>query len=529
MRTAHRAVGVVMLVGALVATACSSGSNTSKQAGPATTTSPPRQELTVGTIDDQFVVSGARANLASGYNVLETLTLLSPQYEVKPLLAERWEFRAPNTWRFFLRHGVTFHDGQPFNAQAVKTGLFDRVAKTPGGGTIKAGPDSAVVVDDFTVDFTPTAPNLRIPEQIVHPTNGVAAPGTTLESKPVGTGPFRFVEYQPKDHLTVERFDGYWGPKPKLDRITFRFIPDNNTRRLALESGQVDYILNVPTGDVKSLKDKGFTVATSAVGAYDALYLNIHGKPPYDLLSDQVVRQAIAYSIDRKAIATGVLDGQATADPTMVPPASLGQYASTVKGYAFDPAKAKSTLDAAGWKPGSDGIRSKEGRRLHLQLVSGLPTAEALRPIPAFLQSELKDVGIDLEIVERPDTPSYQSLITSGQGDIFIEQGNQNDGNPSFLPVLLFCNCGSGASADYVGLFGPGPAFDNLITPALSEVDLDKVRKETADAMHLLIDEQAVVVPLAGIPRVSAMKKQVQGFVAHPSSINTRWDSISIG
>lgn len=526
MRTFYR-LGPLVLAGAMLASACGGGGGSSESETPEPSPSV-RQELTVGTADDQFVVEGSRANLGSGYNILETLTVLSPQYEIKPSLAERWELRPPSTWRFYLRRGVTFHDGQPMNAQAVKAGLFDRIAKTPQGGTIKAGPDSAVVIDDFTIDFTPTATNLRVPEQIVHPGNGVAAPGTTLESKPVGTGPFRFVEYQRKDHFTVERYDGYWGTKPKLDRLTFRFIPDANTRRLALESGQVDLMLNVPTPDVKSLKDKGFTVATSAVGAYDALYLNIHGKATHDILTDAAVRRAVAHAIDRKAIAGGVLDGQATPDPTMVPPDALGTYASTIKGLAFDPARARSLLDAAGWKAGTDGVRAKEGRRLHLQLVSGLPTAEALRPVPAFLQSELKDVGIELEIIERPDTASYQSLITSGLGDIFIEQGNQNDGNPSFLPVLLFCNCGSGASADYVGLFGPGPAFDNLITPTLSEPDLDKVRKQTADAMRYIIDDQAVVVPLAGIPRVSAMKKSVQGFVAHPSSVNSRWDGIFI-
>ena len=513
---------------AVVATACGSSNKTNKSGG-AASTAPHRQELTVGIPDDQQILSGPRANLGSGFNVYDTLVQIGPQYDVKPMLAERWELRAPNTWRFFLRQGVTFHDGQPLNAQAVKTGLFDRVAKTPGGGTIKAGPDSAVVVDDLTIDFTPTATNLRVPEQIGHPSNFVAAPNSDPGTKPIGTGPFRFVEYQPKDHLTLERNPTYWGPKPALDRLTFRFIGDDNARRLALESGQVDVIVNVPTADVKSLKDKGFDVATSAVGAYDALYLNIHGKAPYDLLSDQNLRQAIADSIDRRAIVATMLDGQATPDPTMVPPSVLGQYAAQVKGYAFDPAKARSILDAAGWKPGADGIREKDGRPLKVQLVSGLPSAAALHPIPEFVQSELKDVGIALEIVERPDVASYQSLLTAGQGDIFIEQGNQNDANPSFLPVLLFCNCGSGASADYVGLFGPGASFDQLISPTLTEPSIDKVRQETAQAMDYLIDQQAVVVPLAGIPRISAMKNSVHGYVAHPSLINTRWDSISIG
>ena len=523
MRKSYR-LGPVVLAAALVLVACGGDRHSEKAKAPDSVTTSP-QDLTVGVLDDPFVVSGPRANLGVGFNILETLAILGPQYEVRPYLAERWEFRPPNTWRFFLRHGVTFHDGQPFNAEAVKSGLFDRVAKFPGGSSIKAGPDSAVVVDDYTIDFTPTALNLRVPEQIVHPSNGVAAPQTTLVSRPVGTGPFRFVEYKSKDHLSVERYDGYWGPKPKLDRITFRFIPPDDTRRLALESGQIQLMLNVPTAQVRSLKEKGFTVATSAVGAYDALYLNIHGKAPHDILSDPAVRQAIAYATDRKGVASGVLDDQATADPTMVPPSALEPYASTVKGFPFDQAKARSVLDAAGWKTGRDGIRVKgEDQRLHLRLVAG----PVLPAVSGFLQSKLKEVGIEIEIVGRPDTASYESLVGSGEGDIFLEEGSQSDANPSFLPLMLFCTCASGADAGYVDLFGPGPAFDDLIKPTLSEVDIDKVRRQTADAMHYLIDEQAVVVPLVGIRRITAMKSSVQGYVAHPSAVNTRWDGISI-
>lgn len=525
MRTGYR-VGVIMVAVAWLATACSSDSN---QAAPSASTVAARQELTVGLADDQSVVSGPRAGLGNGFNILEGLTVLGPAYEVKPLLAERWELRAPTTWRFFLRKGVTFQDGQPFNAQAVKSGLFDRVAKTPGGGTIKAGPDSAVVVDDFTIDFTPTATNLAVPAQLVHPSAAVAAPGTTLEKKPVGTGPFRFVSYAPKESLVVERNPDYWGTKAKLDKITYRFIPDDTTRLQDLQGGAVDLIVNVPSASVKSTTgDKNLSVVKSEVGAYDALLLNIHGKGGRDLLSDLTLRQAVALSIDRKAIANGVLDGQATADATMVPPASLGTYASTVKGSPYDPAKAKSMLDAAGWTVGADGVRAKAGRPLKLQLVTGFPSAAALNPIPAYIQTELKSVGIALEIVERPDSASYQALLTAGEGDIFIEQGNQNDGNPAFLPVLLFYSAGSGSSADYVGLSGPGSQFDALIGPTLTESDPDKIRQQTAAAMHQLIDVDAAVVPLAGIPRIFAMKKSVQGFVASPSLINTRWDGIFI-
>lgn len=488
------------------------------------------QSLVVGYTQDQYVLEGNRASLGMyplNANIVETLTYLTPKYEVKPLLAERWELIEPNTWRFFLRKGVVFHDGQPFNAQAVKLGLFERAGQIEGGGTIKAGPASAVVVDEYTIDFTPTVPNLRVPQQLVHPNNGVVAPGSVIGEKPIGTGLFRFVEYKPKESISVERNLDYWGGAPKLERIEFRFFPDRNARKLALQSGDVDVIYEVPRQDVEDLKGQGFTLLNSEVGAYEAMYANARGgKAPFDKLSDVSLRRAVAMSIDRDALVTGVLDGLATTDQTFVPPTSLGDQAKLITGNAYDPDEAKRLLDAAGWRAEGGGVRTKDGQPLTLTLISGFPTAEVHRPIPAFLQSELTKVGIDLKIVERPDSASYQALIKSGEGDLFLEQGNQNDGNPGFLPVLLLYTGGSGSSAPYQSLFAPGKKFDELIEPSLSAADPAVVRRAVAEAMREAIDEQAVVIPLAGIFRIYGMRAQVKDFVPHPSFLNLRWDDV---
>ncbi|MDQ3898064.1 MAG: ABC transporter substrate-binding protein [Actinomycetota bacterium] len=523
-----RKVGLVLVLTMLAACSSDSGKKTTTEgAQPA-----PVQELRVGAGDDQYVREGASANLGVqpvNANIAETLTYLSPTYEVKPLLAERWEFRAPNTWRFFLRPGVKFHDGQPLNAQAVKQTLFDRVAQQRGGGTIKAGPNSAVVVDDLTIDFTPTAPNYRVPEQLVHPSNVVYAPGSDVGNKPVGTGPFRFLEYQPKERIVVERNPDYWGTKAKLNKITFRFYPDANARRLALEAGDVDVVLGVNYPDVKGLKSRDFQVLTSPVGSYEAMYANVKGAAPHDLLQDNAVRTAISLAIDRKQLVDSVLEGQATPDQTMIPPTALGKYASKVTGSQFDPNRAKSLLDGAGWKPGADGIREKNGRKLTLQLISGFGGAEVHKPIPTYLQSQLKNVGIGIDIVERPDSASYQSLIDSGDGDLYLERGSQNDANVGFLPVLLFWPGGSGASAQYTKLFAPGGKFDELIAPSVTEPDMDKSQSMVADAMHQLIDADHVVIPLAGLFQIYGAKKTVQGFTPHPSFISLRWDGVSVG
>jgi peptide/nickel transport system substrate-binding protein len=522
-----RKIAVVVAVSLLAACSSDGGDGTTQEGQQA-----PNQELTVGAAEDSYVREGASANLGVqpvNAGIAETLTYLSPTYEVQPLLAERWEFRAPNTWRFFLRPNVKFHDGQPLNAQAVKTTLFDRVAQQRGGGTIKAGPDSAVVVDDLTIDFTPTAPNYRVPEQVVHPSNVVYAPGSDAGNRPVGTGPFRFVEYQPRERIVVERNPDYWGTQAKLTRITFRFFPDANARRLALEAGDVDMILGVAGPDVKGLESRGFQVATSPVGSYEAMYANVRGGPPHDLLQDNAVRTAINLGIDREQLVDGVLEGQATPDQTMVPPAALGRYASRITGSPFDPGRARTILDEAGWRPGADGIREKSGRKLNLQLISGFGGAEIHKPIPTYLQSQLRNIGIGIEIVERPDSASYQSLIDSGDGDLFLERGSQNDANVGFLPTLLFYTGGSGASAQYTKLFAPGPRFDEILTPAVTEPDADRTRAIVADAMHQLIDVDKVVIPLAGLFQIYGMKKSVQGFTPHPSFISLRWEGISIG
>jgi peptide/nickel transport system substrate-binding protein len=520
---------------ALVATACGGGGGTksSSQATTATTAKAnPNAELKIGFTEDQYVTSGPQANVGVyplNMNIVETLILLTPDYQLKPLLAESWEFRAPNTWRFHIRHGVTFQNGAPLNAQAVKTGLFDRVAQAPGGGTIKSGPNSAVVVDDYTIDFTPTVPNLRVPEQIVHPQNGVYAPGSDPGTKPIGTGPFTFVDYAPKEHITVTRNDNYWGQKAGVAKMTAQFFPDSNARTLALKAGNIDFEYLVPGPDVKGLKDAGFNVMNSPVGAYEAMYANIHGDAPHNILQDVNVRKAVGLSIDRNQLVNNVLDGQATTDQTMIPPAALGPYASTITGFQYDPGQAKFLLDQAGWKVGADGIRTKNGQRLQLTLISGFPSADIHRPIPTFLQSQFKAVGIDLQVTEVPDSNTYSSLLNSKAGDLYLEQGNQNDANVAFLPALLFyTGPEGGGGSSYQPVVAPDGMFDTLLKPVFTEPDHAKLQQEVASAMHELIDNDAVVIPLNGVFRTYGMKKSVQGFQPHGSFLNVRWEGVTV-
>ena len=523
LRRAAVGIGALSLAGLLGA--CGGGSGGQSEEG----ATPQRGgTLVVGAGEDSYEAKGAEADVGQyplNANIFEGLVRMDAEYAIVPALATEWEFRAPNTWRFTLRRNVQFHDGTPFDASAVKY-TFDRVAET-GGGTLGLGPKSTKIVDDFTVDVTPKFENRRLVEQAVHPSYSIIAPGSNPGTKPVGTGPFRFTSYRKQEEIAVARFDGYWGQKALLDGIRFRFLPEANARRLALEAGEVDLILDVPREAVESLKSKDFAIATSPVGAYAALYQNLSGKKGYTILQDPAVRHAIAYGFDREALVGGVLEGLAADEQTMIPARLLGeQNAQKIEGYSYDPDRARKLLDDAGWTATGDEVRSKAGKKLELTLVNGFPSAQTHGAVPEFLQGELAKVGIGIKIVKTPDTASYEERLASGEGDLWIEQGSQNDANPAFLPALLFWSVGLFGDIGYQPLFAPGKAFDDLVVKALAGPDSEEVKSIVGDAVSILIDDEAVVTPLAGIYRINGMKSKVNRFDAHPSGLQVRYERV---
>ncbi|MGI8707196.1 MAG: ABC transporter substrate-binding protein [Actinomycetota bacterium] len=525
-RTWPQRLAALGLLGALLLSACSVGEGSDDESSESV-----EQKLVVGADEDGYTTEGAEADVGQyplNVNIFESLVRMDENYEIEPSLATKWEFVAPNTWRFELREGVEFHDGTPFDAEAVKYS-FDRVAKT-GGGTPGFEKGGTKVVDDYTVEITPQFDNRRLLEQLVHPSYSIIAPDSNPGEEPIGTGPFSLVEYKRQQRIVVERYDGYWGEPAQLEEITFSFLPDPNARRLALEAGEVDLVLDVAREAIPDLESKGFLIAESQPGAYSAMYLNISGQKGYTILQDSNVRHAIGYAIDRETLIGGIFEGLATDEQTMVPSRLLGESgASEVEGFTYDQAEAERLLDESGWTMGSGGVREKDGEPLRLELINGFPSASDHGAVPEYIQGQLGDVGIEVEIVKTPDTASYEERLATGEGDIWMEQGSQNDANPLFLPALLFWSVGLFGDIGYQQLFAPGAEFDALIEDALASPDPEEVKQIVGDAMHVLIDQEAVVIPLAGLYRLNVLSDQVQGFQTHPSALQIQYNSVSMG
>lgn len=487
-------------------------------------------EVRIGVSEDGYRTD-ERANVGFyplNTGIFESLVYLNNDYQIEPLLATEWEFVEPNTWRISLRDDVSFHDGTPFNAEAVKY-TMDRIASN-GGGVMGIGAESCVIVDDYTVEITPERPNKRLMQQIGHPNNSILPPGLNPAESRNGTGPFKEVEYIPQELYTVEANADYWGEdKPQVDRITFRFYPDPTARMLALQAGDVDMITDVARPSASQVEAMGATLMKSKVGGYEAMYVQIHGEAPYNLGADPAVRQAIGLAIDRSVVVQNAWQGNAEPGHTMIPPAILGDSISLVAEPTYDPEEAKSVLEASGWT-GED-VRAKEGTPLKLTLINGYGTAADHGSVPEILQAQLKDVGIELEIVQTPDTATYEQRLGVGEGDLWLEAGSQNDGNPGFLPELLFASPEEGGDPEstmYGRAFAPGEAFDEFIAASQEAVEIADVQEAAAKGMNLLINEEHIVVPLCGFYRMVGASEKIAEFDLHPSGVNQRWTSLKL-
>ena len=218
-----------------------------------------------------------------------------------------------------------------------------------------AGADAEVVdlYEDYSCPYCSTLAletGYSVPyvmQQVGHPNDSILPAGLNPAEARNGTGPFTEIEYVPGDHYTVAANPDYWGEAPGVSEITFQFYPDPTARLLALQAGDVDMITDVPRQAASQVEAAGASLITGPVGAYEAMYIQIHGAEPYDLGQDPAVREAISIAIDRQQIIDNAWQGNAEPGTTMIPPAILGDFADLVDVPQTDPDAAKAALEAA--------------------------------------------------------------------------------------------------------------------------------------------------------------------------------------
>ncbi|HEY7363137.1 MAG TPA: ABC transporter substrate-binding protein [Methylomirabilota bacterium] len=302
--------------------------------------------LTVGRNTQIFIV-----------NVYDGLTARDAQGKLVPALATSWKRLNPTTWQFTLRKGVRFHNGDEFNADAVKFTL-DRAINPETKATVSSELSTIArteVVDPFTVNVITKTPDFLLPVRLgelyglmLSPkhTNAVGKEGIAI--KPNGTGPFKLAAWAKNERLVLEANEQYWRGAPKVKKITVRPILEDAARIAALQAGEVDLIAPIPHVRIAELKrNEKLVIKTIAAPRIFHVTIDVR-KPPFDNVK---VRQALNHAVDVNAILKSLYFGYGTRLATVVDKGALG-YDPKVPPYPYDPAKAKALLAEAGFPNG---------------------------------------------------------------------------------------------------------------------------------------------------------------------------------
>jgi peptide/nickel transport system substrate-binding protein len=464
-----------------------------------------KDTLTIGMPSDVPIFDTHRATGLYNGSVLnqvsEPLVLLSSKGEAQPWLAESWEqSKDGKTWTIKLRKGVKFTDGTPLTAEAVKFSL-ERFRKHSIGKATLAVVESITAVDEHTLRLTTRAPYAPLANTlgyhwiVVYSEAQIKKVGDeNLHTAPVGSGPFKFVHHKRGQEVRLEANDQYWAGKPRLRTVISRPYPDISARVLALESGDVDLIFQVPPQEAARLaRNPNLVVYTPPTARVIWLYLNTQK----EVFKDRRVRQALYHAIDRAAIVKSVFAGTATPLHSPGPAGSYG-YTETHDHYGYDPEKARRLLREAGQPSLTFTVHHTPGR----YLLSG--------QVLEAIQGYLKQVGVTMKIMDLEwGTLSQQAALPvernpvqaalfgwrSVNGD--IDSAIQDFGSRFWRPA------GNNLS------FYKNEEFDRLLEQEQGALDAKK-RLAMLSRMQEILMEDAPAIFLYGEPQIWAAKKSLK-------------------
>ena len=352
-----------------------------------------RSDITLGMVLEPTGLDPTSGNAAATdevtyANIFEGLTRIDEKGAVQPDLAKSWDISEDGlAYTFHLQDGVKFHDGTPLTAQVVKFSLDRTTAEgsTNGQKQLFAAIDTVEAVDALTVTVRLKHPQGNFLYNLGWGDAEIVAPNSaeTNATHPVGTGPFRFVDWAKGDHVVLEKNPDYWGTPARLDKATFKFISDPTAAFAAMMAGDVDAFPNFPAPETLAQfeSDPRFAVVVGTTEGETILAMN-NGRKPFD---DLRVRQAMSYAIDRRAIIDGAMFGYGTPIGSHYSPADPGYVDLTGK-YPYDPAKAKELLKEAGHPDG-------------FKVTLKLPPPSYARRGGEIIAQQLKVVGVDAEII----------------------------------------------------------------------------------------------------------------------------------
>ncbi|WP_462408801.1 ABC transporter substrate-binding protein [Neobacillus sp. Marseille-QA0830] len=453
-------------------------------------------------------------------NIFDTLVSYGEKdTTIQPGLAEKWEVSDDGlTYTFHLRQGVKFHDGTDFNAEAVvfnferwMNGDEDKFPYYTMFGGYKSDEGHVIkevkAVDQNTVQFVLKRPQAPFLKNLAMSPFGMASPaavekyGDDFRSHPVGTGPFKFVEWKQNDTITLEKNPDYWQKGlPKLNKVIFRVIPENTARLNALANGEIDIMDGLNNSDEATVK------ANNKLQVIERPSMNVGyiglttTRKPFD---NKLVRQAMNYAIDKKALIDAFYGGKAQPAVNPMPPSIKG-YNDSIKDYPFDLEKAKALLKEAGYEKGFE-----------IDLWA-MPVARPYMPeaqkVAEVIQENLSKIGVKANI-KSVEWATYLDKARKGEFDMFMMGWTGDNGDAdNFLYTLLDKDSIGSNNYSYYS----SDELHDILIQAQTETEEAK-RIELYKKAQEIIKEDAPWVPLVHSIPLLAASKDVINYVPHPT------------
>jgi peptide/nickel transport system substrate-binding protein len=449
--------------------------------------------------------------------------------ETEPGLAQSWDVSADAlSYTFHLRKAVKYHDGTPFNAQALIATLDRQLNKNDPNYIGHAGPAENLAdftygsvasyraIDDSAVEFKMKEPSAALLASLAMVWNGVVSPTAAankdFRNHPIGSGPFIFREWRQRDEVVLDANPDYWRGKPMVDHLVFKEFPDSQAALLALRRGEVQIMGDVATPVISSIRsDPNLILLTQPGLAINGMAIP-NDVPPFN---DKRVRQALNFAVDKEAIGRALYGGLSTPMASPLPEAQWG-FDRTMTGYPYDPAKAKELLAAAGVRPG-----------FKVELLA-YSTPRGYNPagpdLAVALQGYFQKVGIEAD-VRKLDIGAFLATVRSGKyRGLFLSGFSGDNGDPDNFMSSLFDSrqMPVGDTSHY-----KNEAVERLMTEAARLPDQDK-RLALYKSIQRQIMDDAPWVFVNSVIQVRAARKEVRGFGLNPTQMFFDMDRVSV-
>lgn len=450
---------------------------------------------------------------AVGFQIYEHLIRRDFDGTFAPGLALDWEINdVADEYTLFLREGVTFHDGSPFNAEVVKyhfARIGDPATGSHEGEKVRQSIKEVVVVDEYTVRFELFDSNAAFIEDVLIGNAMYIASPTAIEKygedfsrNPSGTGPFKFVSWRPDQEVVLERNMDYWAGAPNIERVVFRPIPEATTQITELRVGTVDIITSIPTEYIEPL-DMDPDIVVLNEPDFNLRYLVFNYA--VEVLQDVNVRRGLHHAIDVVEVVDVFLSG--VADVAIGPLTNQSPYHDPdVLLYDYDPDLALEHFAKAGFTPGADGmLRNEQGETLRFTLTTPQGRYTNDRELNEAIHFQLREIGVDvqLEIVE------FATLIDKlGQRDFDVGYIGMmmRTGEPASHLNIMYRSDGWANWGDY-----KNKEVDELLSAGL-RTGIEEERREIYNRIQNLIMEDVPVIPIMNELYIIAHRANIKDY-----------------